>query len=105
MDQIKIGKFIATLRKEKNMTQLDLATKLGVTDRAVSKWENGRGLPDPSLITLLCDELCISTDEFFNGEQITKNKTFNPTEDNIVITPCEQKEKPKTLLLKIKSFF
>lgn len=105
MDQIKIGKFIAKLRKEKNMTQLDLATKLGVTDRAVSKWENGRGLPDPSLITLLCEELSISTDEFFNGERLTKNETLNPTEDNAVIASREQKGKHETPLLKIKPSF
>ena len=57
MDQVKIGKFIAQLRKEKNMTQLDLAKKLGVTDRAISKWENGRGMPELSIIKPLCEEL------------------------------------------------
>ena len=50
MDQIKIGKFIAELRKERKLTQKELADKLGVTDRAVSKWENGRGMPDVSLL-------------------------------------------------------
>lgn len=57
MNQEKIGKFILKLRKEKNMTQKELANKIGVTDRAISKWENGRGLPDLSLMKPLCDEL------------------------------------------------
>ena len=63
MNQEKIGKFISELRKKKNMTQLDLANKLGVTDRAISKWENGRGLPDLSLLKPLCEELNISINE------------------------------------------
>lgn len=57
MDQNKIGKFILELRKEKNMSQKELAQKIGVTDRAISKWENGRGMPDLSLMKPLCKEL------------------------------------------------
>ena len=53
MNQERIGRFIAELRKEKKLTQIDLANKLGITDRAISKWENGRGLPDLSLLTPL----------------------------------------------------
>ena len=60
MNQERIGRFIAELRKEKKLTQIDLANKLGITDRARSKWENGRGLPDLSLLTLLCEILDIS---------------------------------------------
>ena len=60
MNQEQIGKFISALRKEKNMTQIELANKLGITDRAISKWENGRGLPDISLFEPLCNELNIS---------------------------------------------
>ena len=60
MDQEKIGKFIAKLRKEKNMTQNELAQRLGITDRAISKWENGRGMPDLSLLTPLCEILDVS---------------------------------------------
>ena len=74
MDQKKIGGFILKMRKEKNMTQKDLADKLGVTDRAVSKWENGRGLPDLSLIQPLCEILGISVNEFFNAEKIEENQ-------------------------------
>lgn len=86
MDQIKIGKFIANTRKEQNMTQLDLANKLGVTDRAVSKWENGRGMPELSLIKPLCDTLSISINELFCGEKITEENYTEKAEENIVNT-------------------
>ncbi len=69
MDQIRIGKFIAERRKEKGMTQAELADKIGVTDRAVSKWENGRGLPDYTYVKTLCEELGITFDEFISGEK------------------------------------
>ncbi len=84
MDQIKIGKFIAELRKQQNMTQLDLATKLGVTDRAVSKWENGRGLPDISLIKPLCEALDISINELLNGERIVAEQTIKIANQNVL---------------------
>ena len=64
MNQEKIGKFIAELRKEKKLTQQDLADKLGVTDRAVSHWENGRRLPDYSLLKDISKELNISIIDF-----------------------------------------
>lgn len=83
MDQIKIGKFIAQLRKEQDMTQLDLATCLGVTDRAVSKWETGRGLPDISLIKPLCERLGISINELLNGERIAAEQTLKIANQNL----------------------
>ena len=83
MNQEKIGKFIANLRKEKNMTQQDLAKKLGVTDRAISKWENGRGLPDYSLLQDLCDTLSISINELFFGEKISKEDYKTKAEENM----------------------
>ena len=73
MNQEKTGKFIAELRKENNMTQMELADKLKVTDRAISKWENGRGLPDVSLFEPLCKELNISINELLKGEKIKEN--------------------------------
>lgn len=75
MNQEKIGKFIAELRKDKNMTQVELADKLGITDRAISKWENGRGMPDISLFEPLCKELNISINELLKGERIIENDT------------------------------
>lgn len=86
MNQEKIGKFISELRKGKNMTQVDLATKLGVTDRAVSKWENGRGMPDLSLIRQLCDELGITINELLSGERINKKDYEEKFEENILKT-------------------
>ena len=83
MNQEKIGKFIANLRKEKNMTQQELAKKLGVTDRAISKWENGRGLPDYSLLQDLCDTLSISINELFSGEKLSKEDYKTKAEENM----------------------
>ena len=70
MDQIKIGEFIAECRKKQNLTQGQLAEKLGITDRAVSKWENGRAMPDSSLMLDLCSILKISVNELLSGEVI-----------------------------------
>lgn len=86
MDQEKIGKFIALLRKEQNMTQVELAEKLGITDRAVSKWENGRGLPDLSLIKPLCEALNISVNELLSGERLDKKEYQDKVEENILNT-------------------
>ena len=71
MEQNKSGQVISSLRKKKGLTQAELAARIGVTDKAVSKWENGRGMPDVDLLKPLCDELGITTDEFLAG---TTNK-------------------------------
>ena len=68
MDQIKIGEFIAECRKKQNLTQGQLAEKLGITDRAVSKWENGRAMPDSALMLELCGILKISVNDLLSGE-------------------------------------
>ena len=86
MNPIKIGQFIASLRKEQNMTQLELARKIGVTDRAISKWENGRGLPDISLIIPLCEALSISVNELLCGERIVTEDITKKSEENIIET-------------------
>ena len=86
MNQEKIGKFILELRKEKSMTQQELADKIGVTDRAISKWENGRGLPDLSLMKPLCDELGISINELISGEKIDKKEYQDKFEENVLNT-------------------
>ena len=70
MDQIKIGRFIAERRKEKSLTQMQLAEKLGISDRAVSKWENGRSMPDSSIMPELCQLLGITVNDLFNGEVV-----------------------------------
>ena len=86
MDQERIGKFIAELRKEKNLTQEQLAEKLGITDRAISKWENGRGMPDLSLMKPLCNELGITINELLSGEKLDKKDYQNKFEENILNT-------------------
>ena len=85
MDQIQIGRFIAQLRKEQNMTQLNLAEKLGVTDRAISKWENGRGLPDVSLMKPLCEILGITVTELLNGERSKETDISNKMEETVYV--------------------
>lgn len=86
MNQEKIGRFIAELRKEKEMTQIDLANKLGITDRAISKWENGRGMPDLSLLTPLCEILDVSINELLSGARLDKKDYQEKLEENIINT-------------------
>ena len=100
MNQEKIGKFIAKLRKEKNMTQLQLSLKLGVTDRAISKWENGRGMPDLSLMKPLCNELGITINDLLSGEVIDKNNYQEKLEENILNTIDYTDEKIRKNCLK-----
>ncbi len=76
MEQVKVGKFIAECRKNKNMTQAELAEKLNITDRAISKWETGKGMPDSSIMLELCNELDITVNELLSGEVI-KMETYN----------------------------
>ncbi len=79
MDLIKIGKFIAERRKSYNLTQMQLAEKLNVTDKAVSKWENGKSMPDSSIMLALCKVLNISVNELLCGE-ILNSDNYNKTE-------------------------
>lgn len=88
MNQEKIGRFIALLRKEKDMTQMALASLLGVSDKSVSKWERGINLPDPSLYIDLCKILGISLNELFTGERID-NKDFKEKADKNLMTALE----------------
>ena len=71
MDQIKIGKFIAECRKKNNLTQMQLADRLNITDRAVSKWETGKAMPDSSIMLDLCDILGITVNDLLFGEVVT----------------------------------
>jgi len=88
MDQEKIGKLIAECRKSKKMTQVELARLLGVTDKSVSKWENGICLPDVSLYKKLCEILGITLNEFFAGEKLT-DETFKEVADNNLLSALE----------------
>lgn len=84
MNQSKIGKFICSLRKEKGMTQADLAEKMGVSINAVSKWERGLNLPDASIMQNLCEVLGITLNELFAGERLNENSVITQSEKNLL---------------------
>lgn len=84
MNQVKIGKFIAECRKNKNLTQEALAEKLGITDRSVSKWERGLNLPDASLMIELCEILDITVNELLTGEIIKKGEYMEKSEEKLI---------------------
>ncbi len=90
MDQVKIGAFIALKRKEAKLTQAQLAEKLGITDRAVSKWENGKSLPDSSIMLELCSELNITVNDLLSGEVVTMDK-HNETTEKLLVEMAQQK--------------
>ena len=98
MDQIKIGKFIAECRKNNNLTQMQLAEKLNITDRAVSKWENGKAMPDSSIMLDLCNELKISVNELLTGEVIEMKK-YNENMEKNLLDMIKQKEDADRRLL------
>lgn len=86
MNQDKIGKFILECRKAKKLTQSELAEKLGVTDKSISNWENGRNMPDLSLFKPLCEILDITINDLISGEKVTKDKYQEKLEENIIST-------------------
>ncbi len=96
MNQEKIGKFIATCRKKQNLTQEQLAEKLGVTDKSVSRWENGKSMPDVSLFKSLCEVLNITINELLSGEKINSDLCNQKTDKNIQTT-FNQKKKLKRI--------
>ncbi len=95
MNQERIGKFIAKIRKENKLTQQDLAEKLGVSDRTIGNWENGRNLPDLSLFKPLCNELGITINELISGERLSKQQYQDKLEENIINTIDYSSEKIK----------
>ena len=97
MDLIKIGTYIAGKRKALGMTQKQLAEQLGMSDKSVSKWERGICLPDVTLYAELCQILGISINEFFAGEDITKEDLMQKSEENIIGVAKESKQKQKRL--------
>lgn len=101
MDQIKIGKFIAECRKKNGLTQAQLAEKLNITDRAISKWENGKSMPDSSIMLDLCNELKISVNELLSGEVI-KMDNYNEKLEQNLIDMVKQKEESDKKMLKLE---
>ncbi|MEE0839718.1 MAG: helix-turn-helix transcriptional regulator [Acutalibacteraceae bacterium] len=97
MDQIKIGRFIAQCRKKENLTQLQLSEKLGITDKAVSKWERGITMPDSSIMLELCDILHISVNELLRGEKINMENNNQKNEQLLLDMAKELEQKNKTI--------
>lgn len=101
MDQVKIGKFIAERRKIVNLTQSQLAEKLGVTDRAISKWERGKSMPDSSIMLELCSLLNISVNDLLTGEIVTM-ENYNKELENNMLEALKQKELADKRLLALE---
>ena len=97
MDQLKIGKFIAECRKQKNLTQMQLAEKLGITDKAISKWERGIAMPDSSIMLELRDILGISVNELLSGEKISMENNNQKNEQLLLDMAKELEKKNKTI--------
>ncbi len=101
MDQIKIGKFIAEMRKEQSLTQRQLADRIGISDKTVSKWETGKGLPEVSLMMPLCDTLHINVNELLSGERLTDSEYQRKAEENIMDLVKEREESKKKIILSV----
>ena len=101
MDTIKIGKFIAERRKKQNLTQAELAEKLCITDRAVSKWECGKSLPDASIMLELCEILDINVNELLTGEEIEMTNYNEQAELNL-IEMKKQKQRSDQHILRLE---
>jgi len=97
MDQIKIGRFIAECRKKENLTQMQLSEKLGITDRAVSKWETGKSLPDSAIMLELCDILKITVNDLLSGEKISMENNNQKNEQLLLDMAKELEKKNKTI--------
>lgn len=109
MDQIKIGKFIAEMRKEQNLTQIDLAEKLGISNKTVSKWECGNGMPDYSVMEELCDILQINVNELLSGERLPSKDYTKKAEENMMSliqeSSANQKREKRELFLTVLGIF
>ena len=101
MNQVKIGKFIASCRKKQKLTQEQLAEKLNITYKAVSKWETGKGLPDASIMKELCNILKITVNELLSGELIDKIK-YDDSAETQLLKMLKQKEEYDKKLLQIE---
>ena len=97
MDQIKIGKFIAEQRKSVGLTQMQLAERLNITDKAISKWERGLSMPDTSIMLELCDILKINVNELLSGEKICMENNGKKNEQLLLDMAKELEKKNKTI--------
>lgn len=101
MDQLKIGKFIAEMRKEQSYTQRQLADILGISDKTISKWETGNGLPEVSLMMPLCNALKINVNELLSGECLTASEYKEKAEENMMNLMKEKEESKRKIILSV----
>ena len=101
MDQVKIGKFIQALRKQKGLTQKELADNLLVSDKTVSKWETGNGLPEVSLMMPLCEILGVSVNELLSAEKLDEKQYYFKAEENVMSLVNEKKKNKKLMTLMV----
>lgn len=101
MDQIKIGRFIAETRKAQNMTQRQLADALSISDKTISKWECGKGLPEVSLMMPLCAALEITVNDLLTGQKVSENDYQMKAEENMMNLIKENEENKKKMVLSI----
>ena len=101
MDQIKIGRFIAETRKSKNLTQKQLAEKLSISDKTVSKWECGKGLPDVTIMLDLCEALQITVNDLLTGEIVSEIDYQKKAEENMMNLMKENQENKKRMILSV----
>lgn len=101
MDQIKIGKFISQMRKEKGLTQKQLGEELLISDKTVSKWETGKGLPEVSLMLPLCEKLGINVNELLTGERIPDEDYKKKAEENIMNIMREKEESIRKIVTSV----
>ena len=100
MDQIRIGKFIAQSRKLKDLTQRQLADALSISDKTISKWECGKGLPEVSLMLPLCAALEITVNDLLSGERVSSTDYQEKAEGNMINLMKENEENKKRMALK-----
>jgi len=101
MDQKKIGKFISEMRKQRGMTQKELAEKIGVSDKTISKWECGNSIPDFCYFELLCSALDISVNELLSGEQLSEESYSEKAEENMIALMKENRTNKRESVIQI----
>ena len=101
MDQVKTGQFIKAIRKEKDLTQREVAERLNISEKTVSKWETGNGLPEVSLMLPLCELLEISVNELLSGERLDEKRYFEKAEQNIMSLMEEKAQAKKKLIIAV----
>lgn len=101
MEQVKIGQFIKAIRNEKNLTQRKVAERLNISEKTVSKWETGNGLPEVSLMLPLCELLGISVNELLSGERLDEKQYYHKAEENIMDLLKEKAEAKKKIIMSV----